>query len=50
MKKEDEEKFLSEILKQKKQIDSLQERLKFCYILIDSLSRELENCRRDGRI
>lgn len=50
MKKEDEEKFLSEILKQKKQIDSLQEKLRFMYVLVDQLTRELENCRREGRI
>jgi len=50
MDKTEQERLLAEIFKQKKQIDTLQEKLQFMYILVDSLTRELENVRRDGRI
>ena len=50
MNKEEQNKLLDKVLEQQKTINALQEKLKFMYILVDQLTRELENVRRDGRI
>ena len=50
MTKEEHQHLIDTILEQQTTIQKLREKISFLHILVDSLSRELENCRKDRNI
>jgi len=50
MTKEEHQHLIDTILKQQESILKLKEKIGYLHTIIDTLGRELERCRRDGRI